>query len=83
MNAAKIATSLPAEQYRSVERLRRRLHLKRSEAVQQALALWLDAHRRDERLARYLRGYVEHPEDAREARAYVRAWSRGVDGEEW
>jgi metal-responsive CopG/Arc/MetJ family transcriptional regulator len=79
----KIATSLPEEQYEAVERLRRRLRLKRSQAVQEALSMWLAAHQRDERLEQYLRGYVNQPEDAAEARGYVRAWAKEIESEDW
>ena len=37
MNAKKIATSVPGRQYEALERLRKRLRLGRSEAVQEAL----------------------------------------------
>lgn len=83
MNAKKIATSLPAEQFKALERARRRLGLKRSEAVQQALELWLSAREGDERVAQYLRGYARHPDDPREARAMVRAWADGLEQEDW
>jgi hypothetical protein len=83
MNAKKIATSLPGSQYAALERVRKRLRLKRSEAVQQALALWLAARDGDDRVAQYIRGYVDHPEDAREARAMTDAWAEGLAAEDW
>jgi metal-responsive CopG/Arc/MetJ family transcriptional regulator len=83
MNAKKIATSLPAEQYAALERTRRRLGLGRSEAVQQALQLWLQAREGDERVVQYVRGYANHPDDPREARALARAWARGLEEEDW
>lgn len=39
MNAKKIATSLPAQQFAEVERVRQRLGLQRSQVVQEALGL--------------------------------------------
>ena len=66
MTAKKIATSLPSAQYVALERVRKRLRLKRSEAVQEALALWLAAREGDDRVAQYVRGYAEQP-DAGEA----------------
>jgi metal-responsive CopG/Arc/MetJ family transcriptional regulator len=83
MNAKKIATSLPAKQFEAVERMRRRLHLKRSQAVQEALAMWLSVREGDERIEQYIRGYAAHPDDAREARAFARAWARGLESEDW
>jgi metal-responsive CopG/Arc/MetJ family transcriptional regulator len=83
MNAKKIATSLPGDQYVALERVRKRLQLKRSEAVQQALALWLAAREGDDRVAQYVRGYAEQPDDPREARAMVDAWAEGLAAEDW
>jgi metal-responsive CopG/Arc/MetJ family transcriptional regulator len=83
MNARKIATSLPGGQYAALERVRKRLRLKRSEAVQQALALWLAARDGDDRVAQYIRGYAEHPDDVREAGAMVAAWAEGLAAEDW
>ncbi len=83
MNSRKFAASLPAPQYAALERARKHLHLRRSEAVQEALALWLSAREGDPRIARYVQGYAEHPDDAREARAMVRAWARGLEREDW
>jgi hypothetical protein len=83
MNAKKIATSVPAEQYRALERTRRKLKLNRSEAVQSALDLWLSAHQKDARVETYVRAYLAHPEDAEERRAYAKAWATGQAGEDW
>ena len=83
MNVKKIATSLPGSQYAALERVRKRLRLNRSEAVQEALAMWLAAREGDERVAQYVRGYADQPDDAREARAMVDAWAEGLAAEEW
>lgn len=83
MNARKIATSLPAAQLARVERVRRRLGLKRSQVVQEALALWLSARERSERCEAYIRGYLRLPEDAASAKAFVRAWATGLEKEDW
>ncbi len=83
MNARKIATSLPAAKYEALERVRKRLRLGRSQAVQEALTMWLAAREGDERIAQYVRGYAHVPDDAREGRAVVRAWAEGVEAEDW
>lgn len=83
MTARKIATSLPGEQYAALERVRKRLRLNRSEAVQEALALWLAAREGDDRVAQYIRDYAEHPDDAREAQAMADAWAEGLAAEDW
>jgi metal-responsive CopG/Arc/MetJ family transcriptional regulator len=83
MNAKKIATSLPGEQYAALERVRKRLRIRRSQAVQEALAMWLTAREGDARVAQYVRGYTEHPDDPSETLALAEAWASGVEAEEW
>lgn len=83
MSAAKIATSLPRAQFQALEKTRKRLGLQRSEAVQRALALWLAAADEDTRNAEYVRGYSQRPDDPREARAFAKAWARGLEREDW
>jgi hypothetical protein len=83
MNAKKIATSVPGRQYEALERLRKRLGMGRSQAVQEALALWLTARQGDERVVRYLRGYTDQPDDPGDARALAEAWSQGLAAEDW
>ena len=83
MNARKIATSLPATQFQALERTRRRLRMKRSEAVQEALTLWLSARQGDERVRLYLQGYVNQPEDKAESVALATAFADGMEPEDW
>lgn len=83
MNARKIATSLPGLQFQEVERVRRQLRLKRSQVVQEALALWLSARSSGERVERYLEGYLRRPEDAGAGSAHVRAWAKGLEAGDW
>lgn len=83
MTVRKIATSIPAEQYRALERVRRVRKLNRSQAVQRALELWLASQAEDPRVQQYIRAYSQHPEDTAEARAFAEAWAKGQPKEEW
>jgi metal-responsive CopG/Arc/MetJ family transcriptional regulator len=83
MIAKKIAISVPAKQHAALERVCKRLRLNRSEAVQEALAIWLAAREGDDRVAPYVRGYADQPDDAREPRAMVDAWAAGLAAEDW
>ena len=83
MPAVKIATSVPAEQFRKLEAVRKQLGLKRSAAVQEALALWLAGKESAEGIQVYLRGYMNLPEDAGEATGIVEAWATGMEAEDW
>ena len=83
MPAVKIATSVPGEQFQALEEVRGRLGLKRSAAVQEALALWLAARDSGDSIASYLRGYMTQPEDGGEAGGFVEAWADGMEAEDW
>jgi metal-responsive CopG/Arc/MetJ family transcriptional regulator len=83
VSIARIAASLPQEQFRELEAVRHQLHLKRSEAIQQALALWLASRGRDAKVGQYLAGYQARPDDDLDGTAAAEAWATGLVGEEW
>ena len=83
MNARKLATSLPKTQFEALERTRKKLKLRRSQAIQEALDLWLSARTEDGKVEAYIRGYLEKPDDPKESRAFVAAWARGLESEDW
>ncbi len=83
MPAVKIATSVPAEQFRNLEAVRKQLGLKRSVVIQEALALWLAGKESADSVQAYLRGYMNQPEDAGEATGFVEAWAMGMEAEDW
>ena len=79
----KVAITLPANAFRALERVRKRLRLNRSEAIQQAVANWLSAQEGEPRIDEYIRGYRAQPDDDREAMAFARAWGQGLEAEDW
>jgi metal-responsive CopG/Arc/MetJ family transcriptional regulator len=81
--AEKVAITLPAALHERLERTRLRLKLNRSEAVQQAVGLWLRAQEGDPRIEQYLRGYRAQPDDPQEASALAEAWAVGLAEEDW
>lgn len=81
--AEKVAITLPQDTYRRLERVRKRLRLNRSEAIQEAVAIWLRTQEGDPRVEAYLRGYQAHPDDPDEAAAVVEAWAEGQEPEDW
>ena len=83
MKSAKVAVSLPTQTLRSLERVRKRLRLNRSEAIQQAVTVWLATKETDPRIAEYIRGYQMHPDDPSEAMAITEAWAKGMEPEDW
>lgn len=83
MKSAKVAISLPPQTLRSLERVRKRLRLNRSEAIQQAVTVWLATKGGDPRITEYIRGYEMHPDDPSEALAMAEAWAKGIEPEDW
>ena len=82
-SAAKIAVSLPEKTLRSLERTRKKLKLNRSQAIQQAVTVWLATKESDPRVAEYIRGYQMAPDDPRETKGLVEAWAEGMEPEDW
>ena len=81
--SAKITVSVPTKTLRSLERVRKRLRLNRSEVIQQAVTVWLATKEADPRIAEYIRGYQTCPDDPADAIAMVKAWAEGIESEDW
>jgi metal-responsive CopG/Arc/MetJ family transcriptional regulator len=62
----KVAVSLPEEQFREIESLRKRLKLSRSALIAQAIQQLLKAYQEEEDVRRYIAGYQKHPETEEE-----------------
>jgi metal-responsive CopG/Arc/MetJ family transcriptional regulator len=60
----KIAVSLPADTFRSLEKARGQLGKSRSEVVAAAITDWLRGLDANEARRRYVEGYLRVPEDA-------------------
>ncbi len=83
MTAVKVATSIPSNQFSTLEKVRGHPGLTRSAAVQEALCLWLAAQETCKAAAQYVKGYMTIPEDTAEGDAYVEAWADGMEAEDW
>lgn len=68
----KVAVSLPKEQFRLAEKLRRLLHVSRSAMVQEALTQWLKTLEEKEAVRRYVEGYQRHSESTKGWKAIER-----------
>lgn len=82
-SSEKVAISLPSETLRKLERARKRLRLNRSEAIRQAVQMWLSRGEEDPRVAAYVRAYQSHPDDPAETGGHLEAWAEGIDAEKW
>jgi hypothetical protein len=79
----KIAITIPEEQMRTLERIRRRKRVPRSRLVQQALSFYFSHAGLSEEAAAYEEGYRRKPERSAEAKSYARAAADVLGIEDW
>lgn len=79
----KIAITIPEDQARAIERMRRSQRIPRSRVIQQALEFYLSARARQEAIRAYERGYRRKPEPAAEAEAAAKAAAEVLGKENW
>ena len=66
----KVAVSLPEEEYRHVEKLRKQLRISRSAVITRALKSWIASSRNEERVRAYVEGYRRVPETDEESKVF-------------
>lgn len=81
--AVKQAITIPQEEYREVEGIRRRLNTSRSAVILRALESWLAARRELELDRKYRKAYKRQPETRAEIEAQRALVSRMLASEEW
>ena len=79
----KTAITVPGEQYRRVERIRKSRGLSRSEVIAMALDAFFRALDRKELEERYVRGYRRHPEKPDELGPWIARGLHGTGPEHW
>ena len=72
-SAVKLAISLPPEDFREMENLRRKLKTTRSAVVRQALRTYFQARRHQAMVAQYMEGYRKFPETPEELAGFAKA----------
>ena len=82
-HAVKVAISLPSTMFESVEQERSKRGESRSEFLQQAIQAFLRDLRQRKDVERYVKGYLEHPEQAEEIDAVRSASSASLAAEPW
>jgi len=70
---AKIAISLPKEDFDKLEKLRKRLGFERSALIDKAIRFWLRYLEQEELIKRYEEGYRKRPESIQEIKAMEQA----------
>jgi len=79
----KVAVSLPEEEFRHVEKVRKQLRISRSAVITRALRSWITATRDKERTRAYVEGYRRYPETKEELKMFESLASEVMDAEEW
>jgi metal-responsive CopG/Arc/MetJ family transcriptional regulator len=79
----KIAISLPEDQARAIERIRKKRKIPRSRVIQQAIAHYLSEETEHAAVRQYEEGYRRMPEDPAEAEAYARLAAEVLELESW
>jgi hypothetical protein len=81
--SVKFAISLPDEDFREIEALRKARGMGRSQFVLSALRFWKEARERDRMVRQYEEGYRRVPENLPELEAWERASAPAFGKEEW
>ena len=79
----KVAVSLPEEEYRHVEKLRKELRISRSAVITRALKSWIASSRNQERVRAYVDGYRRVPETDEESKVFESLAGEAIALEEW
>ena len=72
-SAVKLAISLPPQDFREVEILRRKFKTSRSAVIRQALRTYFQARRQRALVRQYVEGYRKHPETPEELAGFEQA----------
>lgn len=83
IKASKIAISLPAEDLRKIEVIRKKSGLQRSAIIDQAIRFWLRHLEEDEKIKRYEAGYAQKPESIEEIEALEQLSADAFKEEGW
>jgi len=69
IKATKIAISLPTEDLKRIERIRKESGMQRSALIDTAIRFWLDNREKEKMIEQYEEGYRHNPESIDEIRA--------------
>lgn len=79
----KLAITLPEDQAKAIERIRRAQRIPRSRVIQQAVDFYLSQRAQQEAIRAYEDGYRRRPETAAEAESAARAAGEILGREDW
>lgn len=83
VNKVKVSVTLPLEEYRQVEKTRKKMRLSRSAVISEALKHWIVAGHEQEKIRSYIEGYRRSPETARDQEPFKSLAGEVLAAEEW
>jgi metal-responsive CopG/Arc/MetJ family transcriptional regulator len=69
IKATKIAISLPTEDLKRIEKIRKESGIQRSVLIDEAIRFWLNNRDKEKMIEQYEQGYRNHPESLEEIKA--------------
>jgi metal-responsive CopG/Arc/MetJ family transcriptional regulator len=79
----KVAITLPDDQAKAIEDIRRKKRIPRSRVIQQAIAYYLAEQEVRGAVREYEEGYRHYPEDGADAEAFGTATAAVLSREDW
>jgi metal-responsive CopG/Arc/MetJ family transcriptional regulator len=83
IKATKIAISLPLEDLKRIEKIRKESGMQRSALIDAAIRFWLDNRDKEKMIKRYEEGYRQHPESIDEIKAMEQLSADAFEEEGW
>ena len=83
IKTVKVAISLPLEEYRQVEKARKKLQISRSAVISEALKCWIARGYEQEKIRAYVEGYQRTPETDSEQKPFESLTTEVLAAEEW
>ena len=83
INCTKIAISLPTEDLKRIEKIRKELGAQRSTLIDMAIRFWLDNMDKQKMIKQYEEGYRQHPESVEEVKVMEKLSADAFNEEGW
>lgn len=83
IKATKIAISLPIEDLKRIEKIRKESGTQRSALIDEAIRFWLDNRDKEKMIEQYEQGYRQHPESIDEIKALESLAAAAFEEEGW
>ncbi|MFH1503812.1 MAG: hypothetical protein ABIH08_00245 [Candidatus Omnitrophota bacterium] len=83
LKTTKIAISLPKDDFRRIEEVRKELGMQRSAIIDIAVRFWLKSVEEEKMIKQYEEGYKKKPESLEEIKAMEKASAEAFEEEGW